>query len=313
MANTPDSGTGPDGIPNSAWQALGLHGASVLYGVFVDMCTDATIPHGLNHLRKCFVRKKLFVTHRGGIAAKPNDLRPLGLKNSDIKAIASSVNLSMSPIVSKHAHFSQRGFVRGRNFLLNVVELDTFARLFSLVSSSPYPPPDLFPLSCSFLCFFDFCSAFPSVAQEYLFKVLKFYDIPNGLYNFFVALFFDVAAFTSASGLNRFLFLVESGVIQGDPLAGVLFVLVLDPILHMFYNVFEKPGLGYCRACADDIGVVMRDIAGLVPLYSAFQLIFQATSMSLNIPKCILIPLNLSLSHAYIHEWLSTFTPQFPI
>ena len=110
--------------------------------------------------------------------------------------------------------------------------------------------------------------------------MLKHYNIPDGLYNFFISLFFDVAAYTSSSGIHRFLFLIESGVIQGDPLAGVLFVLVLDPVLHMFYNVFEKPGLGYCRACADDIGVVMRDISGLVPLYHAFHLIHKASHVT---------------------------------
>ena len=33
--------------------------------------------------------------------------------------------------------------------------------------------------------------------------------------------------------------------------------------------------------------------------------------MSLNIPKCVLIPLNPSLSHIFIHEWLCQYTPSF--
>ena len=105
--------------------------------------------------------------------------------------------------------------------------------------------------------------------------------------------------------------MILSGVIQGDPLAGFLFVIILDPCLHLLYNTFEQPGYGYVRACADDLGAVLKDIRGLLPLHHAFELIRKATSLSLNIPKCVLIPLNTSISHHFIREWLYSNTPLF--
>ena len=73
---TPDSGTGPDGIPNSAWIPLGIHGATILYNVSLDIATDCLIPYGFNHLRKCFVVKKKYITRRAGVAARSSDIRP---------------------------------------------------------------------------------------------------------------------------------------------------------------------------------------------------------------------------------------------
>ena len=203
MSNV-DSGTGPDGIPNSAWKPLGKHGALLLYNITLDMCTDKQVPHGFNYVRKCFVPKKKYITHKGGIAARSSDLRPLGLKNSDAKTVSAAMNYSLAPVASKCAHFSQRGFVRSRNFVLNAIELDTFARIFSTFAASGSCPPEFFPLLCAFLCFFDFLAAFPSVAHEFLFRALEFYGCPFGIRNFIESLFMDVVAFTSAGGLQSF-------------------------------------------------------------------------------------------------------------
>ena len=188
------------------------------------MCTDCLIPYGFNFLRKCFVPKKKYITHKAGIAAKSSDLRPLWLENSDIKAISSAMIFSLAPVASKCSQFSQRGFVWGRTLILNAIELDTFARIFSgcFWKMSRWA----FSSYVFFLCFFDFLSAFPSVAHDYLFRVLEFYGCPLGIRNFIFSLFIDVAAYTSAGGLNAFLSLSQSGVIQGDPMAVFLFVVI---------------------------------------------------------------------------------------
>ena len=109
IMNTPDSGTGPDDIPNSAWKPMGIHGATILYNITLDMCNSQLIPYGFNFLRKCFAPKKKYITHKGGIAAKSADLRPLGLKNSDVKEVSSAMNYALSPLASRCSHFSQKG------------------------------------------------------------------------------------------------------------------------------------------------------------------------------------------------------------
>ena len=55
------------------------------------------------------------------------------MKNSDAKIVSSVANMILSPIVAIFAHFSQRGFISGRNFLANVLEIDVVSRIFASV------------------------------------------------------------------------------------------------------------------------------------------------------------------------------------
>ena len=59
-----------------------------------------------------------------GVAVSATKTRPLGLKDSSSKAIASAVGASIMPVFQKCAHPFQKGFIRGRNFVSNVLFLD---------------------------------------------------------------------------------------------------------------------------------------------------------------------------------------------
>eukprot|EP00973_Karenia_brevis_P066936 9306707-Karenia_brevis.AAC.1 len=48
------------------------------------------------------------------------------------------------------------------------------------------------------------------------------------------------------------LFPVLCGVIQGDPISSILFVIAKDPTLHMFNKLLQIPGHAVIRCCADD-------------------------------------------------------------
>ena len=64
------------------------------------------------------------------------DNRPLSLKNADNKICASVVNRCISPVVEHGTHKTQNGFVHGRQLLQNVVDLDAYARLFSVLAAT---------------------------------------------------------------------------------------------------------------------------------------------------------------------------------
>eukprot|EP00973_Karenia_brevis_P049631 6889042-Karenia_brevis.AAC.1 len=187
VLNCNNTKCGPDGIGVSAWKAAGLYGSEILYSIYRSMADSMIIPWDLNFLNKAFIPKKETKRHLHGVAVEPTKTRPLGLKNSDVKAISGSVGYCIMPVICKFAHVFQNGFISGRNFVENVLFLDAAARVAAL---------DQDVMISAAMCLFDFFSAFPSVAHEYIFKVCARYGMPSGI-----------------------LRAVRGGVIQGDPIA----------------------------------------------------------------------------------------------
>ena len=82
------------------------------------------------------------------------------------------------------------------------------------------------------LMLFDYMSAFPSVSHAWIVYVLTYLDFPSGLLVLVRKLdAFNKAYYGSETGIV-FMFFVLSGVLQGCPLSGSLFVIVIDPLVH---------------------------------------------------------------------------------
>eukprot|EP00973_Karenia_brevis_P043041 5959692-Karenia_brevis.AAC.1 len=67
-----------------------------------------------NHSIQCFATKKKFRILPIGVVARAGQLRPLTLKNSDSKIIASATARVNMPVWQRSVVSEQRGFVRGR-------------------------------------------------------------------------------------------------------------------------------------------------------------------------------------------------------
>ena len=90
------------------------------------------------------------------------------------------MNLPLSGFVSEVAHPSQRGFVRGRHILDNVVQLESEALIASSTSTTT-------PLMLAF----DLEAALPSVSHRFMWAVLKQYGIPRSFRNVLKGLYND--------------------------------------------------------------------------------------------------------------------------
>ena len=62
----------------------------------------------------------------------PMELRPLSFKNEDNKCVAGILNFAILPTIMACASVLQRGFVAGRQFLQNVIDLDYHSRINAL-------------------------------------------------------------------------------------------------------------------------------------------------------------------------------------
>ena len=122
-----NSAPGPDGLPYAAWLACGDSGASTLHGILLDVC-DGRIPATPFNDTNIVFLPKSDVCCPGGLIAAPGATRPLGLKNTDNKAIAATLASALASAISATASLVQQGFVRGRRFTDNIIEVDWAAR-----------------------------------------------------------------------------------------------------------------------------------------------------------------------------------------
>ena len=133
--------------------------------------------------------------------------------------MAGVTNFAMSAVVSDGLCSVQRGFVKGRNFLQNLVELDAESRILSnqfqaglgdstsFASWSESFASAMIPRMPA-LALLDIAAAFPSLSHRFLFAVLRAIGVPNELLNYITALYTGNTAVDTA---GRIMFLVLSG------------------------------------------------------------------------------------------------------
>jgi len=276
------SAPGPDGIPFAAWENCGQLGAETLF-LYGAHLAGGDVPHDdFNESIMVFVPKD--VTDReeieGDIVRGPMALRPLSLKNTDNKTIAGLTNNRLSPVLSKQSFWIQRGFIRGRSMLRNTLDLDTVMRLASFRT-------DLFPI----LVLFDFAAAFPSIFHCWLLTIIEFSGLPVGMINVIRAMYSSVKAFVHSSDGLILLFHILSGVLQGCPLSGSLFMICIEHFIRRLYALIDAKSLGCTRVCADDIGIVLRDRMVLKRLKGVFDTAALVDGAVLKPVKWIIVPI----------------------
>ena len=144
-----------------------------------------------------------------------------------------------------------------------------------------------------------FSSAFPSVALQWIFQVLHWLKLPQGVINFMHAIYHHVQCFIKHAGSLRYMCLVRSGVLQGCPLASELFLFSIEPFCILLNNTVHNQGI--VELCADDIAVVLQSWLKFHAVHNIFQYAERCAGLKLEIRNCFLLPLAASLS-AHITE-----------
>ena len=124
-------------------------------------------------------------------------------------------------------HHTQDGFVRNRNFLNNVVDIDSSGRLYSIMYEDRFADRDIshIPISGAF----DFEATFPSVIHLWVWLLLMHRKLPEDYLFVFKGLYKDANATFKHQGVTHILIRFLSGVLQGCPASAFLFNNALDP------------------------------------------------------------------------------------
>ena len=157
--------------------------------------------------------------------------------------------------------------------------------------------------------FLDFSNAFPSIAHVWFIAVLRRLRVPQNILNLIEALYKDVTALAVFAGVVVGSFQIVSGIKQGCPMSGSIFALGIDPLLRALAS--RLPGRWTTlNAYADDVSLVLTNVfleLGIV--LDALVLWSRATAMTLNIRKCVLVPL---WQHSErLRRWIRRAHPAF--
>eukprot|EP00959_Pyramimonas_sp_CCMP1952_P133983 2802624-Pyramimonas_sp.AAC.1 len=112
----------------------------------------------------------------GQVSRGADKVRVLGLRNCDVKVLSATMNAALRPVLERIAPPCQRGLVPGRNFGLNVLELDVSGRQLSCTPQGSRDLPILYSL--------DYGQAFPSLNQELVLFILEALRLPEAILKF---------------------------------------------------------------------------------------------------------------------------------
>ena len=283
---------GPDGIPAAAWKALGDAAVDVFYCSAMALCSSGfktalleayadrcmTGTHAFNLSLLCCLPKKPYGTDpEVGEFYRGEDTRPLALVNTDNRIIANAARLTWEPLLNKYISKAQRGFLKGRHMINNLIEIDYDAMRISMRAEK------------GMLVLFDFKAAFPSVSHDFLMSSLEAIGLPPHAIHFINALYDNNKCNISYQGNLYDGFGMECGVRQGCPISPLLFAAAVDILLRRLAN---KVGDSTIKAFADDIGAVFADWDRDSPVAEEiFREFAEMSGLELNTSKTICIPL----------------------
>ena len=128
--------------------------------------------------------------------------------------------------------------------------------------------------------------------------VIRISRAPMGFINIIEGMYAHNAAFTADDGTVNLAFWILSGVLQGCPLSGMLFALVMDPFLRCMKASIQDKNLAQVRACADDVGAALKNIYVLERFEPIFKLAAETANLHLKASKCVVVPTSVVVDSA---------------
>ena len=156
ISSAKSSMPGPDGSPPGAYRALGPFAADILHQVTESLCSAEGVQelttaysdrcrqgvHDFNKSLLCCLQKKAAGTDPSiGDFYTGDTTRPLALVNVDNRIFASAARLTWEPLLANYISQQQQGFLKGRQMLNNIIDIDYHAMTISLICSNKYLGP----------------------------------------------------------------------------------------------------------------------------------------------------------------------------
>ena len=191
----------------------------------MDALNILTEAYGGDHefnesIMACLPKVAIGVHDNGEDVYDAASTRPLSIVNTDNRLMCGAARLRWEKIFNVWVSQSQKGFLRGRSMLSNVVAVDHEAMRVSLQCEH------------GAIILFDFRAAFPSIEREFMIRSLQWLGMPNRQIRFVEMMYHRTVARIRAAGGESDSFEMTRGIRQGCPLSPLIFAVVVDILLR---------------------------------------------------------------------------------
>ena len=162
------------------------------------------------------------------------------------------------------------------------------------------------------LTFINFRNAFDSINQGRMLQILKAYGIPPDIVAAIRVMYENTSALVITPEGKTEQFAIDTGVLQGDPLAPFLFIIYLDYALRSAVTDSDGLTLKHCLSSrhpavvladidyADDIALLESTIKSAQDLLNRVEKVCQDVRLFLNAPKTKYMHLNPSTNNSLV-------------
>ena len=272
-------------------------GAKILFSIYEQIQAGCTPPNDFLEALQVFIPKGVSPDDKSMVSRSAENLRPISLANTDGKIITAVISVPMNKVAQRTVDGRQRGFIRDRKMLDNILELEAYGLGAQLRG-----------LRYAVLIFLDFAAAFPSIFHQWILFVLGAMGFPDWVMSYFQWLYAGSRAQVVYKGKRWGWIHFFRGVRQGCPSAAVTFVLALDPMLRWLSDKALRAG-DDIRGYADDLGLFIQNLQDNAPLVAhAFEHIASMSGLTLKIPKCVILVMSEIELHV-MQQWLARCLP----
>jgi exonuclease III len=266
---------GPDGIPSEFYKKHSEHIAQKLAALFNEiLLQDRVAPRSWSESKCVLIPKKT-----ENIDQLAN-WRPITLENCDLKIFSKILADRLQIVVKDLIGEGQTGFIAGRSIHESVLTID------AALATNEFG---------SYILSLDWSKAYDRVNHQWLSHCLKSFGLPQQFNNTIENLFYSRTATVAVDDISR---IVEcrQGVPQGDPIAPLLFVLALEPLMATVKSQVKgiqtpRGEISYV-AFADDSTFMIADKQNLRKLVNILNEYTQVSGAVINWTKSALTPLS---------------------
>jgi ribonuclease HI/exonuclease III len=263
-----NTSAGPDGIPFLAYRIFSAEADTLFLALieYLALSPSTRANRSFNHANLFFIPKRKK-------ALRALNQRPISVSNTDNRIVSNCLRRVLLAPLSEIIDQAQAAFLPGRSIETPIRNMND--KYYSALRDGN----ELYVLLV------DFAKAFDSVSLVYLFALLEHIGAPEWAINLLRSLYSDIRARPILYDGHNVIMNILDGLKQGCPLAPLLFVLVIDPLL---YHLSLIRGMAP-EAFADDLAVVFHDPRTLTAVTRELDRFTQASGIKANRDKTVLL------------------------